>query len=830
MSAGPTLEELIDLYLDRCHLGDAPDIVAFAAEHSEHSAELLETLPLLNDLEKIGDAARGKAVETPDELPELPGADYQLLRKIGGGGMGVVFEARQISLDRTVAVKLLAPSLVANAARREQFEQEARLVATLEHPGIVKVFGAGQSAGTFYYAMELVRGERLDKHVFKNVREIAEAGLQAARAIAYAHSRQVMHRDIKPSNLLFDTEGGLHIADFGLACMLEDGRDAIDRPGAQNGTLRYMPAERLIHGISSFLGDQYALGVTLYELVSRRPILQERSSTALFRRICREPVPPLACEDSDFAAIVNKCISFNPKDRYLSMQDLVEDLRRFLAHEPVLAAPPPPGRRLRLWIRRKPAIAVLTALTFICAVCAFAALSVGYARTKAALLLAERNADLAGAALSGVFHSVESQPPSRRDTELLNELLPYYGELARRQDMPPEKIAEANRILGTCAFRTGNYVLAEKAFRHIAESHPTATDQYLLAGALRRQQRDAEADAIYRELAETYADSTNTVERFEAVRALKALAQDDTNSPDNIKAFRILADLLKEDPRNPDYRYQYALILGSSPKFFAGEQIPGVKPNPTMILNQLADEYPDRPEYGLALVELIDRRLRTLRNPRSADRNNFALATERADRLLGRFPNMPDVVSAVIRMRSAYADFLRKVGSTAAANQVQARTTGMLEMLANSPETPAAQRFRFNATNNVSFVYRQIAVNRNATGPTTLVTILTDATSPGTANIRNATPPSLMQLLQYVQSHGEKAVFLLPQCPTKKDWKQLRPPLDELIRRKQREFRVKKANLHEIGGNVLSENACDRIFQRVNQAKSPAPSPTAPTP
>ncbi|MGN0847165.1 MAG: protein kinase [Kiritimatiellia bacterium] len=818
MSAGKTFEEVVDLYLDRCHLGDAPDIVAFAAEHPEHSDELLETLPLLDDLEHIGDAARGRSVLSTHDLPELPGSDFKLIRKIGSGGMGVVFEACQISLDRPVAVKLLAPSLVSNAERRTQFEHEARLVATLQHPGIVKVIGAGQSAGTCYYAMELIKGERLDRHAFSSLREIARAGLQAARALAYAHDQQVMHRDIKPSNLLLDESGTLHIADFGLACVLEVGHDAIDRPGAQNGTLRYMPAERLIHGISSFSGDQYALGATLYELITHRPILQERSATRLFRRICSTPVPPLSCAESDLAAIINKCVSFDPRDRYASMHDLAEDLRRFLDHEPVLASPAPAGRRLVLWIRRKPAVAALTTVAAVCAIGAVTALSVGYARTADALRLAERNASLAGAALSGVFRSVENQPPSRRDTLLLTEMLPYYGELARRQDMPADKVAEANRILGTCAFRTGNYALAEKAFRHLSASNPTAADRNNLADALRRQGRDDEASTIYREVADRFSTSTNAVDRFESVRALKALAQDDYDSPDRAQAFQIVSDLLKESPGNPEYRFQYALILGANPRFYAGQSIPNLKPNPTLILNQLADEYPDRPEYGLALVDLVDHRLRTIRNPKLADRNDFSLAIERADRLLGRFPNMPDVVSAVIRMRSSYATFLRKAGSKAMAEQVQARTSGMLEMLTHSSETPASQRFVFNSTNGVSLAYRQIAVNRSVAGPATLVMILHGKNACGSDNVQQLATPTLMPLLEYVQMHDEKTVILLPQCPRKLDWKKLRPVVDELARKKAREFRVRPRHIIELGENIVSEEEIDALFQRTHNS------------
>ena len=819
---GKTFEELVDLYLDRCHLGDAPDIAVFAAEHPEHAAELLETLPLLNDLETIGDAARGRSVATTAELPELPGSDFRLLRKIGGGGMGVVFEARQLSLDRRVAVKLLASSLVSNAARRAQFEREARLVATLRHPGIVKVIAAGQSAGTCYYAMELIDGERLDRHAFTDdLRVLADVGLQAARALAYAHAHQVMHRDIKPSNLLLDRNGVVHIADFGLACALEDGRDAIDRPGAQNGTLRYMPAERLIHGISSFLGDQYALGATLYELIARHPILAERSSARLFRRICTAPVPPLSCAEPDLAAIVNKCVAYDPRDRYPSMDDLAEDLRRFLDHEPVLAAPTPARRRLALWVRRKPLVAALSAFAAVSALCAVCALAVGYLRTADALRRAERNAALAGAALSGVFRSVENQSPSRRDTQLLSELLPYYGELARRQDMPPDKIAEANRILGTCAFRTGNYALAERAFRHLTTARTTAADRNNLADALRRQGRTDEANAIYREVADGFAASTNATDRFESVRALKALAQDDYDSPDRVRAFQILADLLKESPRDPDYRYQYALILGANPRVFSALRLPGLKPNPTQILSQLADEYPDRPEYGLALVDLVERRLRATRRPRAEDLYDFSNAMERADRLLGRFPNMPDVVSAVIRMRDAYVNFLRRIGSATAANQLQTRTTGILEMLAHSPEAPDSQRFVFTATNGATFAYRQIVVNRSQPGPTTLITILHGRQARGSDNFQQLTTPALFPLLEYVQTHGEKTVILLPQCPVKSDWKQLRRSLDELTRQKAREFRVHPNHISEIGSAALSEEECAGLFERVNAQLTP---------
>lgn len=829
-NADPTLEQLVDIYLDHCHLGDAPDVASFAAAYPAHSSELLEILPLLHDLERAGDAARRRSAAPKDELPDLPGSDFRLVRKIGSGGMGVVFEARQISLDRRVAVKVLAPSLVANAARRNQFETEARIVAMLHHPNIVKVIASGQSAGTCYYAMGIVDGERLDKHAFKNIHEIAAAGLQAATALAYAHRCQVMHRDIKPSNLIIDAEGMVHVTDFGLACVLEDGRTSVARADGQNGTLRYMPVERLIHGVSSFAGDQYALGVTLYELIARRPVLKERSSNALFRRICKAPLPPLSCAEPDLAAIVNKCISFHAKDRYPSMQDLCEDLRRFIEHEPVAAAPASAVHRLALWVRRKPAIAALTSLASVCAVAAVAALATGYARTNAALDRAERNAMLASAALSGVFAHVERQPPTRRDTELLTELLPYYGELARRRDLPPAKIAEANRVLGTCAYRTGNYLLAEKAFRQVVELLSDADARILLANSLRRQGKDDEAEQILRDVAEAFTRSPYPADRYAAVQAIRELTPDKPRAADteNLQhAYYIITDLLKAAPDNPDYRYQYAALLGQAPFLSATNSATRAKASAIHILNHLVREYPDRPEYGLALVDLVENRLRKIKSLRGPERGEVMAALERADRLLARYPNMPDVVSAVLRLRVTYAGFLRRAGDANAANREVARTSGMIEMLASNPEAPASQRFRFTSTNGVAVSYRQISVNSRKPGPATLVMMLHGRDAAGTNNARQLAMPSLISLLEHVQTHSEKAVIILPQCPPRRTWKQLRPALEELKRKKAREFHVLPCHTHEVGEAPLSEDELLHMFMHAPPPPTSAPAEEA---
>ena len=302
-----------------------------------------------------------------------------------------VFEALQLSLNRKVALKLLSPLLLQDAAQRSLFEHEAHVIARLHHPNIVRIFSAACRPGCCYYAMELIEGKSLDGCEFSNPYEIARIGLQAARAIAYAHRCGILHRDIKPANLLLDEAGEVHVSDFGLAFLLQGRNEVIEKEGAQSGTLRYMSPERLVHGVNTFSSDQYAFGVTLYELVAKSPPFPGLAPEELMERICREPVPPLKCSEPDLAAIINKCVSFRPESRYRSMDELSEDLLHFLNHEPVGASSPSPARRLQLWMKRKPAVAVLSLAAALCAAAFVVALGAGYLQTASALKLAENN-------------------------------------------------------------------------------------------------------------------------------------------------------------------------------------------------------------------------------------------------------------------------------------------------------------------------------------------------------------------------------------------------------------------------------------------------------
>ncbi|MDO5566435.1 MAG: serine/threonine-protein kinase, partial [Planctomycetia bacterium] len=654
MNDNPPFEDLVEQYLDQYRNGTAPDVKEYAARYPHCGDELLEILPLLQDLEGAGRCRSSLPVPSSSVPESLPASDYRLIRRIGQGGMGVVFEAQQISLNRKVAVKLLAPSCSADPSRREDFEREAQVIAMLHHPNIVKVYSAGSCPDGCFYAMELINGKELNQHEFSSVKEIAVVGLQAAQALAYAHRCKIMHRDIKPSNLLLDENGELHISDFGLAYILHDNNVMIESPDKASGTLRYMAPERLMNGVNSFSTDQYSLGVTLYELAAKQPFLQERTPKEMVRRICEGTIPQLHSGETDFDVIVNKSISRDPNDRYKSMDEFATDLRHFINNEPIDAVPVSWRRRLWLWSKRKPLTAVMTLLLTI-SICAFVmALVVGYVHTSSALKLAQKNADVADAVLSDIFHHIEKQPPSPNGTNLLAALMTYYQEIARQHDLSHSKIAETNTIIGTCAFRTGNYSLAENAYRQLSkiQSDPFVLNQ--LSDSLRKQGKTNEADMLSRQVVGIYSDSDSLADRYETVRALKALSSD-SESKEMFQAFEIIQNLLRLDPTNAEYRFQYATILGSNPRRFHSERILGIEPNAVVLLNQLNQDFPDHAEYGLVLVELMYQKLRFAQNMKNKDRDDCELALDLSNQLLGRFPNTPSIVASTVRFREAYA-------------------------------------------------------------------------------------------------------------------------------------------------------------------------------
>ena len=210
---------------------------------------------LARELDELG---KTPARREPDVPPDFGGTDWRLARQIGHGTMGTVYEAEQISLARKVAIKVLPVAVSSSPSRRARFLREAKTLAMLHHPNIVKVYAAGTAGERLFYAMDLVQGTDLRSVNPAGADDVAILGLSAAQALAYAHRCGVIHQDVKPANLLVDGEGNLHLADFGIAALLQ-GADYVASSG---GTHRYMaPEMQNGRGIASPASDQYALGV-----------------------------------------------------------------------------------------------------------------------------------------------------------------------------------------------------------------------------------------------------------------------------------------------------------------------------------------------------------------------------------------------------------------------------------------------------------------------------------------------------------------------------------------------------------------------------------------
>jgi WD40 repeat protein/serine/threonine protein kinase len=349
--------------------------------------------------------------------------DYRILRELGRGGMGIVYEAEQESLGRHVALKVLPPGALIEPKALQRFQREAKAAARLHHTNIVPVYGFGQEGDLHYYVMQLIPGQGLHEVIAEVARlrqaeagstspttatalparslwdgaatptspegdagstapprngpsvtaalsetrtaywrGVARVGLQAAQALHYAHTQSVLHRDVKPSNLLLDTAGTVWVADFGLAKAAES--EGLTHSGDIIGTLRYMAPERF-RGECDARADVYGLGLTLYELVALRPAFAAADRQRLIHEVMHGvPVPPRRLDAAiprDLETIILKASAREAMDRYATAAALAEDLQRYQEDRPLLARRASARERLWRWCRRNPALAASTA-------------------------------------------------------------------------------------------------------------------------------------------------------------------------------------------------------------------------------------------------------------------------------------------------------------------------------------------------------------------------------------------------------------------------------------------------------------------------------------
>ena len=396
---------------------------------------------LAAELDALAASADGPSV---DGLPDSAGTDFRVLNLIGRGGMGEVYAATQLSLDRPVAVKLLPSACVRDAAAKARFLAEARTVARLHHPNIVHVLAAGEMDGRPYFAMELVRGATAAGSRFSRADELVRFGIRLAEALAYAHACGVVHRDVKPGNVFVGEDGCVKLGDFGLACL--ERAQVRDR----SGTGRYMSPEQRADGSASAKSDQYSFGVMMRELSERVPRLRR---------------------SADFCAILEKTTAVEPDSRYASMTEVGEDLERLLRHEPVRARPAGALRRGVLWARRSPAAASGFAAAAVLLAAFVASLLVGYVRTSralteaegarrqtlAALRQVEAEAGRAALSLATTLTDVDRSGGDYRANEI-DRALSTVGALAERF---PDN-AEIRSALGTLRY-------AKEAHRRVRE-------------------------------------------------------------------------------------------------------------------------------------------------------------------------------------------------------------------------------------------------------------------------------------------------------------------------------------------------------------------------
>jgi serine/threonine protein kinase len=399
--ANASVEALVgriaDEFTQRLNRGERPSIEEYVQKHPEISDVLREVLPALGLLRRPDVEA---ALAETDPIMAEPLGDFRLIREIGRGAMGIVYEAEQLSLKRRVAVKILPCAAALDPRRLERFKVEAQAAASVRHEHIVEVYFIGCERGVHFFAMQYIEGLTLAAIIAELRRQtgretadpqrttpnlatngawtagdtdtspltvlttqgmrspayfytVARLGLEAAKGLERAHQEVILHRDIKPANLLVDRSGSLWITDFGLALMRRD--TPVTITGELLGTLRYMSPEQALAKRVPVDGrtDVYSLGATLYELLTLEPVFGGKDREELLRQVAfDDPPPPRRLNHHvprDLETIVLTALAKAPAHRYASAQALAEDLRRFLNDEPIKARP----EGLPRWLWRK---------------------------------------------------------------------------------------------------------------------------------------------------------------------------------------------------------------------------------------------------------------------------------------------------------------------------------------------------------------------------------------------------------------------------------------------------------------------------------------------
>ncbi|HLN28788.1 MAG TPA: protein kinase [Gemmataceae bacterium] len=425
---------ILEEYLENRERGDGQRPQELLDRYPDLAPVLEPYLETLEALDGAAASLKGAARESEPAPSAAPAeqdriGDFQILREVGRGGMGVVYEAKQLSLGRRVALKVLPVAAGMDAKQLQRFRNEAQAAANLHHNHIVPIYFVGSDRGVHYYAMQFIDGQTLAEVIAEVrhlavggaqgrqdevaavpepadsdkptptvdmptppavplstersnrspafFRSVAQLGRQAAEALEHAHQLGVIHRDIKPANLLLEATGHLWITDFGLARWSTE--QSLTVTGDLVGTLRYMSPEQALakRGLVDHRSDIYSLGVTLYEMLTQQPALAGTDRAELLRQIVHEdPQKPTRLNPRipvELETIVLKAMTKEPEHRYATAQELGDDLQRFLDNRPIQARPPTARERTAKWVRRhQPLVTIAGALAVLTMLALFA--------------------------------------------------------------------------------------------------------------------------------------------------------------------------------------------------------------------------------------------------------------------------------------------------------------------------------------------------------------------------------------------------------------------------------------------------------------------------
>ena len=673
-------------FLERCRRGESPSISEYAARYPEHALAIRKLLPSVAMMEQL--KRRQRLLREKEDHPAGPMPDrlgeFRLIRELGRGGMGIVYEAVQESLGRPVALKVIPHHGLLDAKRRQRFQREAQAVAQLHHTNIVPIFAVGEHDGLPYYAMQYIRGTGLD-HLVETWRSeaaprgvghwqfVARVGVQAAEAIQYAHEQGILHRDIKPANLLVDERQVVWITDFGLAKLA--GRDDLTQSGDVIGTLRYLAPEAL-RGETDHRSDIYSLGLTLYELLTLHPPFGDLTPSELLRCVTEEqPTRPRKLDLNiplDLETIVLKATAREPEHRYATPGELADDLRAFLDDRPIRARRANPVERLKRWCRRNKLVASLTAAVVVWVFVALVVGWVGYVSTTRALARSKANVDLSLTAFDDLFKTLTGpwdlgpfggEPPAGPPPGGPGRPLP--GRPGPRPAGPPEFGADPSGQ---------NAAILETVLAFYDKfAAQNETNSPLQGEAARAHRKVA---ALYRWLGreadakEAHARVTETFER-----------------------------LVARNPNVPEYRYElartYALDDQHAAESTPPEEMEQRLRSALKLAERLNEEWPGSPKYVAALARWKAQRgaaLQELQRPEEAV-DSYRESIAHDEWLAEHMPDFALIRWVLATNRGALAQVLLQLGRRDEAKALLDRATEELESLANEgPMFPGAGR------------------------------------------------------------------------------------------------------------------------------------------